>query len=239
VIRTMQRAPEAVMLATAPTQPPNSATATRSEQIHNFNTAGPPSQSAKNSSNTIQAPSVLPPSVFACDSTTLEEVLDVPPPLEKRSSPYAFFGASLNIPFNADTALVKSQHVAPPGKPQKPKLSYILPSSRGGLDHDDPLPRETFLGCNISEFFRVVANRAGKSDASLTCLTFTYNWGEREAFVVNKFKGDQYWEEIKERVKGTFLKTRNSMKKKTRFELWVECGDTTNLDEVEEEDDDW
>jgi hypothetical protein len=181
-------------------------------------------------------PSPQPDNQCARSRTTLEESLDTHPLLEKRTSPYALSGSFLSLPFNADTTMVKSTQVTRQGEPHKPILNYILPSARGGLDHEDPLPRETFRACNISEFFNIVAARAGKSDRSLTCLTFTYNWGERESFTISKFVGDQYWEEVKERVKGKFLKTRNATKRMTRFELWVECGDTTNLDEVEEDD---
>jgi hypothetical protein len=159
-------------------------------------------------------------------------------PSENRSTPYALNGASLNALFNVDTTLIKSAQLAPPGKPGKPKLRYILQNSRGVLDFDNALSNEIFRTSSISDFFNVVASRAGKSDGSLTCLTFVFNWGEREAFVVSRYGGDQYWEDMKERVKGTFLDARNSMKKRTKFELWIKCGDTTNLDAAEE-DDDW
>ena len=239
VIREPRYAPEAPMLIPGAAHAHSSAKGAQEEDQHHDNTARPSSLPAKASSNTNQAPPSPPASVSARSIATLDERLDMPPPLEQRSSPYALSGASLNLPFNADSALVRSTHVGTPGKPTKPKLHFILPNSRGSLDRVDTLPRKTFQACNISEFFRLVAARAGKSDRSLTCLTFTYNWAPEEPFVINRFESDHYWEEIKERVQDTFLKIRNSMKKRTRFELWVECGDSTNLDEVEEEDDDW
>jgi hypothetical protein len=197
------------------------------------------STSVKNTSNLNQAPPALQPNCSSSRSTaTLDEGLDMPPLLEKRSSPYALFGSSLNLPFNTDTALVKSTQMAPPDKPEKKTLHYILPRPKGGLDHKNALPRETWWACNLSEFFNVVAIRAGRPEGSFSCLTLTYNWAVTESFVVNKFEGHQYWEEIRQRVKAKFLKARNSMKKTIpKFELWVECGDTTNMDEVDEEDD--
>jgi hypothetical protein len=221
-------------------QSQSSATALPVELEKNCNIPKQVSPSAMKSSSMAQVPSSLKSHHSSAPSEpTPDETQDTPPMLEKRTSPYALFGSSLNLPFDADTALVKSTPKATADKPpEKPKLHYILPSFNGGLDHNNPLPRETWWACNISQFFNVVTSRAGRPQESFSCLTFTYNWGEVETFVVHRFEGDQYWEEIKQRVKGKFLKARNSIKKRTtRFELWVECGDTTNLDDVQEDDD--
>ena len=211
--------------------------AARVEPDHNVNNARPASSSssARSSSHTIFArpqsssPALQPESWPDRSSSALDDGPDTVPQQEKRSSPYSLSGSSL------DTALAR---MPPPDKPSKPKsLFYILPNSRGVLDHENALPRERWWECNLSEFFSVVASRAEKPDASLTCLTFTYNWAPQQPFVVHRHGGDQYWDEIRERVKATFLKTRNATKKRVRFELWIECGDKTNLDEVEEEED--
>jgi hypothetical protein len=234
------------MITPVASRPQGSAKAVPVEPDQNTNNSRQRSPSANNDSNINQShiysqspsPSRHPNGSSTRSTATLDDGLNMPPPSEKRSTPYALKGESLNLSFDIDTALVKSAQMGPPGKPSKPKLRYILQNSRGVLDYDSPLSGEIFRTSNITEFFNVVASRAGKSDQSLAYLTFIYNWGEREAFVVKKFGGDQYWEEIKERVKGTFLDARNSMKKRTKFELWIKCGDTTNLDEADE-DDDW
>ncbi|KAE9372634.1 hypothetical protein N431DRAFT_483390 [Stipitochalara longipes BDJ] len=239
VIREPRRIPEAPMLTSNLGQPQSSAKAAQAEHAQNKRTARQPSPSGHNFSRINQSPDPLSLAGSSVrKDTKLNGELDLQQPFEKRSSPYALSGVSLNIPFSTDTALVKVARTAPPAKPTKPQLHYILPKPTGGLDHDVPLPRADFIDSKLSEFFKTVARKAGKPDESCSCLTFTYNWGGREAFVVKRYGGDQYWEEIKERVKGTFLKARNSMPKRTaRFELWVECGDTTNMDEVEEEED--
>ena len=235
VNREPRRVPEASMLTPVAAGAQRSVSAVQEEDEPN-NNATCQSSTRSHSITKPVLPSLQPDNQSARSRTTLAESPDTHPLLEKRTSPYALSGSSLSLPFNADTAMVKSTQVTLQGEPHKPILHYVLPSARGGLDHEDTLPRETFRACNISEFFNIVATRAGKSDRSLTCLTLTYNWGERESFTISKFVGDQYWEEVKERVKGKFLKTRNATKRTTRFELWVECGDTTNLDEVEEDD---
>jgi hypothetical protein len=240
MIREPRRAPERPMSGPEGARPQSRARVLRGGPEQNDGSTLQSSASAENSSNMDQTLSSLQPNdSSACSTPALNERLYMPPSLEKRSSPYALLGSSLNLPFNADTALVKSARMAPPGKgPEKQILHYILPSSKGGLDHKNALPREAWWGCNLSEFFNVVASRAGRPEGSFSCLTLTYNWAVTESFVVNKFEGDQYWEEIRQRVKAKFLKARNSMKKKIpKFELWVECGDTTNIDEVDEEDD--
>ena len=235
VNREPRRVREASMLTPVAAGLQRSVSAVQEEDEPNNNATCQSSSSTRSYSITKPVlPSLQPDNQSARSRTTLAESPDTHPLLEKRTSPYALSGSSLCLPFNADTAMVKSTQVTQQGEPHKPILHYVLPSAKGGLDHEDTLPRETFRACNISEFFNIVATRAGKSDRSLTCLTLTYNWGERESFTISKFVGDQYWEEVKERVKGKFLKTRNATKRMTRFELWVECGDTTNLDEVEE-----
>jgi hypothetical protein len=124
------------------------------------------------------------------------------PQQEKRSSPYALSGSFL------DAALVK---MPPPERPPKPKrLFYILPNGSSVLDHDSPLPRKTWWECNLSQFFNVVADRARKPAASLSCLTFTYNWAPQQPFLARRLRVNRYWEAIRERVKGAFLKARNS-----------------------------
>jgi hypothetical protein len=232
-----RRAPEAPMITPMPSLPPASPKAAPVRPKED----GKQHSSSANRSHPYSpspSPSLQPDASSARSTATLDDALNMPPSLEKRSTPYALTGESLNVPFDIDTALIKSTQMGPPGKPLKPKLRYILQNTRAVLDFDNPLSGEIFRTYNISEFFNVVASRAGKADATLTCLTFVFNWGKREAFVVKKYGGDQYWEDIKERVKGTFLDARNSMKKRTKFELWIKCGDTTNLDDAEE-DDDW
>jgi hypothetical protein len=63
-------------------------------------------------------------------------------------------------------------------------------------------------------------------------------WGERDAFVVNRSGSDEYWEEIKERVKDTFIVAGKEIKKRRKFQLRVKCGDTTNSEETEDDNDD-
>jgi hypothetical protein len=245
-VRVPGRAPVAPMIAPAATRLLSKLPAPQVEPDHNDNNSRPQSSSSS-AKNPLRAtrprPQPSSPSFQPGDrpfrkTAVVDESLDMPPLQEKRSSPYALSGSSLNLPFDADTALVKSTKTAAADKPSKPKLFYILPNSRGVLDHENPLPRETWWACDLAGFFNLVAHRAGKPDGSLECLTFTYNWAPQEPFVVHRLGGNQYWDEIRERVKGTFLKTRNSTKKRTKFELWIECGDTTNLDEVDEEDED-
>jgi len=242
-----RRAPEVPMTTPVTTMPQASSRSAPSEPDQYGNNSHQYFSSANTESNTSRnspyspspSPPLQPDGPFSRSTTALDDSLNMPPPSEKRSTPYSLNGSSLAVPFDVHTALVKSAEMPPPGQPPKPKrLQYIVQNTRGALDHDNALPREIFLASTISEFFNHVATRTGTSDRFLTQLTFIYNWGERDAFVVNKFGGDQYWEDIKERVKGTFLDARNSMKKRTKFELWIKCGDTTNLDDAEE-DDDW
>lgn len=230
--REARRAPVAFMVTPLADRPQRSATAVQVELEQICNISKQLSPAVMNSSSMAQAPASLQ------SDATLDEIEDTPPMLEKRTSPYALFGSSLNLPFDADTALIKSTPKLAAEKPsKKPELHYILPSFNGGLGHDNALRRETWWACNMSQFFNVVASRAGRPQGSFSCLTLTYNW-DVESLVVHRFEGDQYWEEIKQRVKAKFLKARKSIKKKTtRFELWVECGDTTNLDDVQDDDD--
>jgi len=230
--REARRAPVASMVTPLADRPQRSATAVQVELEQICNIPKQLSPAVMNSSSMAQSPASLQ------SDATLDEIEDTPPMLEKRTSPHALFGSSLNLPFDADTALIKSTpKLAADKPPKKPELHYILPSFNGGLGHDNALPRETWWACNMSQFFNVVASRAGRPQGSFSCLTLTYNW-DVESFVVHRLEGDQYWEEIKQRVKAKFLKARKSIKKKTtRFELWVECGDTTNLDNVQDDDD--
>jgi hypothetical protein len=244
VIGGPRRAPEAPMITPVASMSQASTKSALSEPEQYENYSHQYSSSVNTDVNTNRSspfsPSPSPPfqsgGPSAHGTATLDDSLDMPTPLEKRSTPYALKGSSLDVPFDVQTALVKSTEMVTPSQPPKPNLlHYIVQNSRGALDYDNELPREKFLDSTISEFFDYVATRTGKSAGSLTQLTFIYNWGQREAFVVRRYGGDQYWGKIKERVKGTFLDARNSMKKRTEFELWIKCGDTTNLDDVDQD----
>jgi hypothetical protein len=123
--------------------------------------------------------------------------------LEKRKTPRGLNSASLDVsktadltnisyepkpPLNVETSVIK-RTLTTPGKPAKPKLQFILQNSKGGLDHDRPISRNVFQAYNICDFFKLACSRAGKSDGSVACLTFRYNWGERDAFVVVRNNG--------------------------------------------------
>jgi len=228
--REPKRAPEAPMHTRAPTQGQNNNRVHAEHAQAGSSTRRLPA-SGHNLPHINQGLAPLPlASAAARRDAKVNGGQDVSVPSENRRTPYALSGESLNIPFSTDTA--------PPSKPAKPQLLYIVPNSRGALDYDHPLPRTEFVDSNLSELFKTIARRAGKPTESLSCLTFTYNWGKREAFVVDRYGGDAYWEGIRERVKGNFLKARNSMPNRTlNFEMWIECGDTTKMDEVEEDDD--
>jgi len=240
----MRRAPETPVVIPVTSMSQSSAKSSLSEPEEYGNYSHQYSSSVNTDLNTNRSsrfsPSPSPPfqsgDPSAHSTATLDDGLDIPITLEKRSTPYALKGSSLNVPFDVHTTLIKSTEMVTPSQPPKPNLlHFIVQNSRGALDYDNELPREEFLDSTISEFFNYVATRTGKSAGSLTQLTFIYNWGQREAFVVKRYGGDQYWEKIKERVKGTFLDARNSMKKRTEFELWIKCGDTTNLDDVDQD----
>ena len=230
--RDPRRAPEAPMLTRAPAFQ-QSSTRVRAEQAQSGSATHLSSTSGHNLPHINQGLTNLPlANAEARRDARVNGGLDVSTPSEDRRRPYALSGDSLSTSFSTDTALVKVSQPAVPSKPAKPQLHYIVPKSTGGFDHDNPLPRTEFVDSNLSDFFETIARRAGKPTGSFSSLTFMYNWGERETFVVDRYMGDQYWEEIKERVKGTFLISRASMPNmKVRFELWIKC--------VAEEEEDW
>jgi hypothetical protein len=109
MIREPRRAPERPMSGPEGARPQSRARVLRGGPEQNDGSTLQSSASAENSSNMDQTLSSLQPNdSSACSTPALNERLYMPPSLEKRSSPYALLGSSLNLPFNADTALVKS-----------------------------------------------------------------------------------------------------------------------------------
>ena len=148
-----------------------------------------------------------------------------------RANVEATSGSSLNLEFARINRHKQFR------KPEKPKLQFILPNSKGSQDHDNPVAGEVFKSSTLGSFFSLVCNRGSQPCDSVECLTFRYNWGSREAFTVEKNLNDEIWEELKERVRDTFKNDREKFCKRAKWQIWIELGDTTNLEDEEEEDD--
>ncbi|KAE8441466.1 hypothetical protein EG329_004922 [Mollisiaceae sp. DMI_Dod_QoI] len=118
-----------------------------------------------------------------------------------------------------------------PSTTQPKRLSFILENSKRSPDHDNHLSAETFRSSSINEFFALFCERSGRDRAATTYLTFKYNWGYRDSFTVKEYGNEVHWEEIKERVKDTFLMARDRLRRHARFQVWV-MG-------PEEEDEEW
>lgn len=123
------------------------------------------------------------------------------------------------IPFRSGSTATPEPSSAP--KPKR--LTFILENANRSPDHDNPLPADIFRSSSISQFFDLFCQRSGRSRETTNYLTFKYNWGGRDSFVVKEQGNEVDWEEIKERVKDTFLMARDrvSNRKQLRFQVWV------------------
>lgn len=103
------------------------------------------------------------------------------------------------------------------------RLTFILENINRSPDHDNPLAADVFRSSTMSQFFDLFCQRSGRNRQSTNYLTFKYNWGGRDSFIVKEKGNEVDWEEIKERVRDTFLMARDrvSNKKQVRFQVWV------------------
>ncbi|CZR65244.1 uncharacterized protein PAC_15144 [Phialocephala subalpina] len=126
---------------------------------------------------------------------------------------------------------------------QSKRLQFILENSKRSPDYDNPLPDSDFRTLSLLEFFALFCQRGSRAREAISHLTFQYNWGHRDSFVVKApwvdeigekeegRKEEVNWEEIKERVRDTFLMAKDRYEKRVRFQVWVIGPEDENEDE--------
>jgi len=63
----------------------------------------------------------------------------------------------------------------------------------------------------------MASNRSAKIPDEVDKLTFTYSRGKLDNFVVNKSAGEEYWNEVKERVRDTFFRIEDRWRRRRSF----------------------
>ncbi|CZR65281.1 uncharacterized protein PAC_15181 [Phialocephala subalpina] len=108
---------------------------------------------------------------------------------------------------------------------QLKRLQFILENSKRSPDYDNPLPDSDFRTLSLLEFFALFCQRGSRAREATSHLTFQYNWGQEGR------KEEVDWEEIKERVRDTFLIAKDKYEKRVRFQVWVIGPEDENEDE--------
>jgi hypothetical protein len=106
------------------------------------------------------------------------------------------------------------------------ELQFILEKRKGVFDHAHPVSRKEFWKLKLSDVFELVSNRSGQPLAKFSSLALRFQWGGRDVVVVEKSLSDQYWQEMKERMKNEFLTAKERKKSDIiKFQIWIETGD--------------
>ncbi|KAH7333159.1 hypothetical protein BKA65DRAFT_507293 [Rhexocercosporidium sp. MPI-PUGE-AT-0058] len=243
------RAPEAVMVNPVPGPQISTSTCTRAWVAR-------PSPAAKNAgtSNGIDQPAISvdmtiddhPPRHAVASASVVSSGLagsnynapfhvDSPPPLKLEPLSPGLDSVA-NIPNNKSPSKAPSKPtsadtVTNSVVPDKPKLYFAIENSKGMPDTSvsQLVSGPTFRDSSISDFFALVATRSVKTIDELHDITLRYTWINQNAVVVNKYIGEEAWEDIKEDVLDFFRMSREDNRARRRFHIWVMTGDITKV----------
>ncbi len=137
-----------------------------------------------------------------------------------------------------DTAMVEARLLSPltptSTASRNPEICLIFQNSAGNYELKKPVPASKLRESSLSEFFEFFAGRSKVPLESLDCLTFSFFFAGSNVEVLRKQGGEDEWEQLKTNIRRLFGFARKKNPKKRDFAIWVDIGDTT---EVEEEED--
>lgn len=138
----------------------------------------------------------------------------------------------VSSPRNQTIALPPSNGAASEVNSRRP-LWFALPGPTGDPDisSDKLVSIATFKKSSRSDFFKLVATRAGESHVDLGFITLRCGWAPRLPIVVSRFWTVEMWTDMQDDIIERYHMEQAENPSREKFRVWVRCGNTSNLEE--------